>query len=219
MATTDVKTVRQIITQALRKAGIVAFGDDAEAEEAEAARDELELMLKGWQNKGYNLWTKTAMSMPLTTAAAHTLTPVRPLRILSARFKRSGTETPMESMTRDEYDNLPVKSSTGQPTQFYYDRQREAAVFYVWPIMASVSGETLEITYDREVDDVSDIGAEIDVPGEWWDAVVYSLAARMNETVPTNQGTLIAARAEQLLTEAGAFDREGSVYFAGPWAE
>lgn len=219
MATTGTMTARQIITQALRKARFLAFGEEANADDATAARDEMNVMLKGWQNKGYNLWTKASMSVPVTTAASYTLDPVRPLTILSARFKRGDTEAPMEQMTRDEYDGLPVKTSTGQPTQFYYDRQREAAVFYVWPVMASTSGETIEITYDREVEDITDIGAEVDVPGEWWDAVIYNLAARLGESVPSQHSTIVAARAEALLRDAGAFDREGSVYFAGPWAD
>lgn len=219
MATTDVKTVRQVVTQAMRKSGILAFGEDAEADEADAVRDELEIMLKGWQNAGYNLWTKTAMSLTLTTAAAYTLDPVRPLRILSARLKRNGTEIPMEQMTRDEYDSLPVKTTTGQPTQFYYDRQREAARLYVWPVLSSASGETVEITYDRELEDIANLSDAIDVPGEWLDAVVYNLAARIGETVPSERTPAIMARARQLLSDAMGFDREGSVYFAGPWAE
>lgn len=219
MATTDVKTVRQVVTQAMRKSGILAFGEDAESDDADAVRDELEIMLKGWQNAGYNLWTKTAMSLTLTTAAAYTLDPVRPLRILSARLKRNGTEIPMEQMTRDEYDSLPVKTTTGQPTQFYYDRQREAARFYVWPVLSSASGETVEITYDRELEDIASLSDAIDVPGEWLDAVVYNLAARIGETVPSERTPAIMARARQLLSDAMGFDREGSVYFAGPWAE
>lgn len=219
MATTDVKTVRQVVTQAMRKSGILAFGEDAESDDADAVRDELEIMLKGWQNAGYNLWTKAAMSLTLTTAAAYTLDPVRPLRILSARLKRNGTEIPMEQMTRDEYDSLPVKTTTGQPTQFYYDRQREAARLYVWPVLSSASGETVEITYDRELEDIANLSDAIDVPGEWLDAVVYNLAARIGETVPSERTPAVTARARQLLSDAMGFDREGSVYFAGPWAE
>lgn len=220
MATTGTQTVRNIITMALRKAQLTGFGQEPSSDDAEVARQELNVMLKGWQNKGFNLWTKTSMSHTLTAGAEQTLDPVRPLTILSCRFKRSASasELPMTQMTRDEYDTLPVKTTTGTPTQFYYDRQREAARLYVWPVLATAAGETLQITYEREIEDIATLNDTIDMPGEWWDAVVYSLAARLGEdtSAPTLQS--LTMRAEVLLREAGAFDREGSVFFAGPYA-
>ena len=220
MTTTATKTVRDIITMALRKAQFTGFGQEPSADDAEVARKELDVMLKGWQNKGYNLWTKTSATHTLAAGAVQALDPVRPLNILSVRFKRSASssELPMTEMTRDEYDNLPVKTTQGTPTQFYYDRQREAARLYVWPVLAAAGGETLEITYDRELEDIADLGDIIDVPGEWWDAVVYNLAARIGEDVSTPSLQALSARAQMLLTEAGAFDREGSVFFAGPYS-
>jgi hypothetical protein len=213
MAVTGTKTVRDIVTLALRKASILGIGETAAAEDADAAREELELMLKGWQNMGYNLWTKTAGSLTLTTAASYTLAPVRPMSILSARLKRGSTEMPMSEMSRQEYDELPTKTATGTPTMFYYDRQREAALFYVWPVLSAANSETVEFTYDRELADISDINDAIDIPGEWWEAVVYNLAARLLETVPlANKPQTIVLRAERLLRDAGAFDREGSIF-------
>lgn len=215
MATTGTLTIRETVTQAARKAGILAFGESLATEDAQAMLEELNLMLKSWQNKGYNLWDKTSGSLALTTAASYTLSPARPLRILSARFKRNGTEMPMCRMMREEYDNLPRKDTTGTPTQFYYDRQREAALLYVWPVLATASGETIEYTYEREAEDVTDLNETLDVPGEWFEAVIYNLAARLAETIPMNQPPLLFQRAQLLLNEALAFDREESIFFAG----
>jgi hypothetical protein len=216
MATTGTQTVRDVVKAALRKARVTGFGEAPDADDAEVAMDELNFMLKGWQNRRYNLWTKTAGSLALTTAAVYTLDPVRPLRILSARFKRNGIEVPMQRMTRDEYDELPNKATTGQPTQFYYDRQREAARFYVWPVLATAAGETIEYTYDRELEDVTSLDDTLDMPGEWWDAVVYGLAVRMLETLNMPAPQTLILRAEYLLETALADDREGSVFFGTP---
>lgn len=216
MVTTGTQTVRSIVTAALRKARVVGFGQTPDADEAEAAMQELNFMLKAWQNRRYNLWTKTAGSLTLTTAAVYTMDPVRPLRILSARLKRGGVEIPMQRMTRDEYDELPVKTTTGTPTQFYYDRQREAARLYIWPVLASASGETIEYTYDRELEDVTDLDDTLDMPGEWWDAVVYGLAVRILETLALPAPQTLLLRAEMLLETALADDREGSIFFGTP---
>lgn len=214
MAVTGTKTYRQIVTRALRKARIIGIGDLPEAEEAQEALDELNDMLKGWQASGYNVFTKTSGTLTLTTATSYTLDPVRPLRILTARLKRQGTELTMRRMTRDEYDVLPNKDATGTPTQFYYDRQREAARLYIWPGLNVESGETIEYTYEREIEDATDLNAEIDAPAEWYDAIVYQLAARLSETVPvSNQPPTLVPRAEELLRQALAFDQEESVFF------
>ena len=220
MATTATKTVRQICTAALRKAQVTSAEEAPSATDMAEAMDLLDMMLKSWQNRRYNLWTYTSGSHVLTTDAAQTLDPVRPLEIITARFKRNGIELPMTQMTRQEYDNLPQKTSTGTPTQFYYDRQREAARLYVWPVLATAAGETIEYTYARELEDVTDLDAVLDVPGEWWEATLYGLAARIAESYDLD-GVLnkMAPRAAAKLEEALSFDIEGSVFFAGPYAD
>lgn len=214
MAVTGTYTVREIATQALRKAGVTAIDEPPTAEEIDLAVENLNRMLKAWQAHRFNLWTKTAMSVTATTSASYTLSPVRPLRILSVRWKDpSGIETPMQSMTRDEYDSLPVKTTTGRPTTWYYDRQREAAKLYVWPLPASVTTETLEITYEREIEDVV-ISDVIDVPGEWWEAVVYGLADRVSEDFGKANDRL-TYKAKEALGLVLSDDAEDSVFFCG----
>ena len=212
MAVTSTWTVRAICLAALKKAGIVAQdAQSAEAYEMETAKDALHVLLKSWQNTDFRVFTLTSQSVTLTTSASYTMSPVRPMSLETVRFKRSGLETPMISMTRQEYDELPDKSTTGQPTQFYYDRQRESALLYVWPVLSSASGETLEITYWREIEDVTDINDIIDMPVEWYRAVIYGLAADVCDDFEIDNPK-IEAKALMLLSEARGFDAEGSVF-------
>lgn len=204
-------TNRQIVTDAFRKIGVVATDSTMTADEAATGGRALNRLLKAFQNRGYNLWTTTQLTVSLTTAASYTMTPVRPIRIHGARFVRSGIETPMQELTRQEYDDLPIKTATGIPTCYYYDRQKEAALLYIWPVLAAANGETLKVTYEREIADV-DLDAEADVTGEWWDAVVYNLAARLADDFQVDAPSVVA-RAEEELRLALAADREGSVWF------
>lgn len=218
MAVTGTYTNREICTDALRKIGVVALDETATAEEIETARTALDRLLKSWQNRDIEIWTKASQTVTLTTSASYTLDPVRPLSIDNVNLKRSGIETPMCRMTRDEYDTLPDKTSTGLPTQFYYDRQRESALLYIWPVLSSASGETLEITYTREIEDVV-LTEAADVPGEWYDAVVYGLASRLIDDfgIGEPKASRIMQRAAFLEDEALGFDREESVFFAGEY--
>ena len=212
MATTGTYTNRTLISDAYRKIGVVAGDTDMTSDEAQLGLRVLDRMLKSWQAMGHNLWTKAEQTLTLTTAASYTLSPVRPLQILSARLVRNGIELPMWEMTREEYDYLPNKATTGTPTQFYYDRQREDALFYIWPVLATASGETIKITYEREIEDQTQLSVVPDIPGEWWEAVVYNLAAKLADDQMVD-APMIKAQAAQELRMAAAFDREGSVYF------
>jgi len=220
MAVTGTKTVRAICTSALRKAQVVGMDETPSGSDMAEAVELLNMMLKAWQMSGFNIWTYTSASLALTTAASYTLDPVRPMQIITARLKRGGIELPMQDMTRQEYDNLPQKASTGLPTQFYYDRQREAAKLYVWPVLATAGGETIEYTYEREFEDVTDPDSELDVPSEWWEATLYGLGARIAESyMMMTPLSILATRAQSTLEAALQFDREGSVFFAGPYAD
>lgn len=213
MATTGTYTCQEICTDALRKARVVAIDEAATADDLQLARRQLNRMLKSWQNDGPNIFLYAAQTVTLTTAASYTMSPVRPLEILTVNYNDGSSETPMQRMTRQEYESLPVKTSTGTPTCFYYDRQKEAAKIYIWPVLASASGETLEVDYVREFADV-ELADDVDVPGEYYDAVVYNLADRLSDDYGV-QNPNVTSRAQMLYQQALAFDREGSVYFHG----
>ncbi|MEK9796750.1 MAG: hypothetical protein VW713_08395 [Alphaproteobacteria bacterium] len=216
MAVTGTQTVRDIITDALLDLEVGSIGLDADDTLAAHAVRALNRLMKSWQlNDDAPAFMKASQSLHLTTAASYTLNPERPVRILSARFKRGGQEIPMIRLTRDEYDNLPVKNTTGTPTQFYYDRQKEDALFYVWPVLASASGETVEITYEREFEDV-DINDTIDLPGEWWDVAVLQLASRLVHSYGSEAAKQsIPMRAEMAMNKALGASVDGeSVYFS-----
>ena len=69
--------------------------------------------------------------------------------------------------------------------------------------------------HEREFEDQTDLTAVPDVPGEWWDAVVYGLAARLADDYGKNVPNVVA-RAEEELRLALSADREGSIYFGEP---
>jgi hypothetical protein len=219
MAVTGTINVRELIKAAYRKSGIVGLEETPTGAETEAAREELEWMLKSWQQDSIQLFLTTSYTVTLSTDGVYSLALIRPLEIQSARFKRNGIETPMQRMTRNEYDTLPDKTTTGTPTSYYYDKQREAAQLYVWPGLATASGETVEITYTKEFDDITDVDSVLQLPGEMREAAVYNLADRLCDTFDV-QKPIVTQRAQMLYEKLLAFDREGSIFFGEepPWS-
>lgn len=218
MAVTGLYTTRDIVEQAFIKLGIGGSNEDVSGEDYRQGLIELDMMLKGWQNRGLCRWLRATQSVALTTAASYTLNPVRPLSIENVRIKVNGIETPLTRMTGEEYDNLPLKTATGRPTMYFYDRQREDARLYVWPVLPVANGETLQISFTREMSDVRQVSATIDLPGEWWETVVYNLASRLADTFEV-QADRVTARAEAMLRDALAFDREESLFWGDAYGE
>lgn len=206
-------TARQVITYALQKINILAKHQTASPEVATGAMRELNLMLKGWQ-KYEQLWNVTDGYVSLTAnTAAISLTP-KPHRIIDVRYRGTGgNDLPMSEMTRQEYFDLPNKSSTGTPTQWYFDKQGTTRVLYIWPVMASVTTETLRVTYRRKIEDIDSLDNDIDVPQEYLEVVGYNLAARCADDYGRTGAHIdrITARAQILLNEFLDDDREDYV--------
>jgi hypothetical protein len=213
MTTTFTHTIRDIVTDALLDIEAGRLGTPPAAAEMDLGIRHLNRIMKTWQGNG-SQFLRTNGSLTLTTSSSYTLTPPRPIRIITARLKRNGIETPMFRMTRDDYDDLPQKLSTGLPTQYYYDRQKETGTFFVWPVLTAASGETVEFSYEREFEDVTDPDDTIDCPVEWYDAVVLNVAARLSHTFGSaDRKALIKNEAIEALNTALGSDTEESVYW------
>jgi hypothetical protein len=185
------------------------------------ANKRLNMMIKAMQATGVGLWlnklytqalTASAMSYylgPLSTPAAIS----RPLSIVEARLvDTSGNELPMTPMSRDEYMNLPLKSSTGSATQYYYDSQTVNGIFYVWPVETDLT-KVIKMTLRTPVQDFVNTDDTPDFPVEWADALHYSLAMRLLSVydVPAKIAQNVMQMAAITLQDADGFDREQNV--------
>ena len=211
-------TARQLIEYALRKINILAEGESATAESADRAMTELNVLLKEWQ-KHPAVWRKSQVSLtPVASTASITMsssTPT-PYRVLGCRFRNtSSIDTPMTEMTYDEYYDLPNKSATGTPTTFMFDPQLTTNILYIWPLLSSVTTETIRATIQRRFEDVDDLANDIDVTAEHFSTVGLNLAARLADDYG-RQGPHIdrvISRAEALAEAMQDADRPAFVAF------
>lgn len=204
---------RDLCTFALRKIRITPVFDTPSAEDMEVAREELNLMLKTLQLHAPGLWRQTDGTATLVASTgSYTLSP-RPFRVHEARYRSAaGIDLPMMELSRQEYVELPLKTTTGVPTQYYVDYQRTNAIMYVWPVPASVTTETIRYTYQRVFDDIDALTNDIDVPQEHLEAVGYQLAARLQVTYG-KEVKGVNEMAAMLMAEVDAADREPVVRF------
>jgi hypothetical protein len=205
------------VTYALRKIGVLDITQTADADEAAAALIELNVMLKEWALNGPFLFTKREASQTLTSDnATYDLSSTKPIRILEARYRDvSGRDLPMEELTREEYLELPIKSANGIPTTFYFNPQPASWNFTTWPVLVSATTESIQYSYQRRIEDVDDLGNDLDIPQEWLSTVGFGLAARLLDDygIEDKIGDRVVARAESLLAKAAAYDRDTRVMF------
>lgn len=141
----------------------------------------------------------------------------RPLRIESIRRRdvsgNSAIDTPVGEMGREEYFDLPYKSNTGRPVQYYYDPGRASGTLYIWPAPDVIS-QLLKITYLRPIQDFDAATNDPDFPQEWLECLKYQLAVRLAPEYGVTLKPEVASIAASLLENVMGWDNEpNSIYF------
>lgn len=208
------QTAATLIEDARRKLGIHADEEPLQAHELSTGLRTLNRMLKGWQADNVAISYLTEGTLTLVDGQASysfgsggDFTTV-PFEITQIRIRRNSIDLEMVEMGREEYFALPNKTSKGYPTQWYYDRQRQGGTLYVWQAPDSVSS-TLRFTYRRIVNDMDATTNDLDLPQEWYDAVVYNLAVKMMPEyggAGTPEGQLVIADAQRSYDMVKGFD-------------
>lgn len=197
-------TARDIIATALQEGGIIPLGDDAEADEAEACLVRLNGLLKSWRI-GNGLLTQASV---ITTPNVASVTLDDAIEsVISVRLVQSATnERMLWPWTRDEYYQVPNRATSGSPTIYYTDEQRDASMLYVWPVPTTAM--TLKVDYQRMPETVTNLNETVDFPQKYNETLYANLAVRCwgifnSDTPPPAE---LVARANYL--ERMMFDRE-----------
>lgn len=145
----------------------------------------------------------------------------RPEEINSLRARTSdGTDTPTTSLARDTYFNIPVKTNTATPNQWYYDKQLSVGKMYLWPVPNSV-GDTVKFTFQKMFFDITGAATDPDFPIEWADALILNLALRMSRIKGKSKEYREYLRRDALeaLNEVQGYDREDASFYFQPATE
>lgn len=211
-------TRNDIILMAYEDMGVYAPGFELPtAGQIDTANKRLNMMIKAWQGQGVGLWlNKVGTLSVLANRQSYNLGPSgdlvipKPLSIIECRrVDTDGNEVVMFPMSRTDYMALPLKSSAGQATQYYYDRQLVNGVLYIWQVESDLTVD-LKFTYRSVVEDFVTLEDAPDFPQEWFDALHFNLALRLCPAfkVKGDQYGMIKEQAGVTLADADGFDRE-----------
>lgn len=218
------QTARLVVTSALELCGALQIGESPSAEDAALAQKHLNLLLKTWGTDPKLFIMAEGVVTPLVLATASYSVPLA-RRVVEARRRYSGNDTPLQPLSRQEYFDLPNKATAGAANSFYFDPQRSTRTLYIWPVptAAEVASATIRYTYHRVIEDIDSLDNDPDVPQEWLEALTYSLAARI--CLPLGVYTsnpVLAAKIEEraggLLAQLTADSQEDTSVFFSPTA-
>jgi len=163
--------VAEIIEEAYERCGVeVRTGYDART-----ARRSLNLMFADWANRGLNLWTVTQGTQALSANDAfYTLTSNFTDLLDVVVRDSSSVDYSISRISRSEYLNIPNKTSTGRPSQYFYDRQVTPTVT-LWPT-PDVSTYTLVYYYVNRIQDADTLQNTTDAPFRFLPCMVAGLA-------------------------------------------
>lgn len=139
----------------------------------------------------------------------------RPEAITSARRRDSSNyDTALTELARSDYFNLAQKTVTGQPTQFYYDKQLTEGTIYLYQAPDDASN-TIKFTFQKMFFDFTTGTDNPDFPIEWAETLAFGLASRLSYDygIDKTKSELIKRTADEMLRNLKGYDREDSVYF------
>jgi hypothetical protein len=179
-----------IIKRALRLLGVLAQGETPSTDQVTEAALALNGLVKAWQADGMPLWAIKSYNVPLTAAVAsyriglsQAIPTPKPLKITQVynHNTSSSVDIPMRVLTRQEYNMLGNKTSSGNPIQVFYDPQNSYGDLYVFPVPTATEAASNVITihYQRPFEDFDASTDTPDFPQEWYDAITYGLATRL----------------------------------------
>lgn len=198
-------TALDIVTKAMGELSILDPSADPEGDEAAQCMDRLNGLLKSWAMQGVSLYRETTDTITTTPATASVTLADDVRSISTVRLVVSATnERRIWPVGRTEYFSIPNKTAAGSPTMFYLDRQRGAAVLYLWPV--SATAVDLVIDYDRLPETVTELTETLDIRQELHEAVWTNLALRISGLFGVAIPPELAMRAARL--EMQMFDAE-----------
>lgn len=130
------------------------------------------------------------------------------------RRDENNFDTPVETMSREEYMALSDKSSGGFVSNYFYDKQLLLGRLHVWPTTNNVR-DTLVAYVQREVEDFDNAADDPDFPKYYTRALKFQLAADLGPEhgISNSRITLFTNIAADAKKRAGDYDVEdGSIY-------
>jgi len=229
----------QIIALALSKLGVLEVGDNPDSNAISNASMTLNLLIKQFSIEGLKLWKVSEIIVPLTSGKTSYILggsssdlmydsqyPTvaitdRPLKCIQGFYRNNQStppvDTPLMLVSKQEYNVLGSKASTGTANTIFYDIKALNGILYVYltPDVNAQTNYELHLVMQMPLNDLNKASDVPDFPNEWMNCLVWSLADELalQYGVPMNARTEIAQRAAMYKDKLSDWDVEATSTF------
>ena len=175
-----------------------------------SARRSLNILFLEWANRGLNLWTIEEATFPLSVGSRELTLSSDTVNVLSAVI-RDATQAPSTDITidrigREEYLNVPDKTTQARPAQYYVQRANSFKVF-LYP--ASDSAQYTFVYYRiRRIQDAGGYTNTADVNFRFLPCLVSGLSYHLSLKYAPERTQMLKALYEEDFTRAAQEDRD-----------
>ena len=134
--------------------------------------------------------------------------------ILSVVVRRDGTDFALSRLSRDDYINIPNKTTQSRPNQFFLDRQ-VTPILRIWP---TPENDTDVIFYNAltRMDDADTFINNMDMPFRFYPCLAAGLAYYLALKRAPNRVQMLKAVYEEEFERAATEDRDRSSFNVAP---
>jgi len=196
--------VAEYVEEAFERCGLeVRTGYDLQT-----AKRSLNILLADWANRGLNQWTIEQRTQSLTSGTAEYSLGTDVIDILNAVVRRGTTDFTISRISRDQYINIPVKSTTGRPSQYFLDRQITPNL----KLWATPENSTDTFVYDAltRIQDADTAQNTMEVPFRFYPCLTAGLAYYLAMKKAPDRIQILKAVYEEEFERASAEDRDRS---------
>ena len=187
MATSGTKTWTLYVDEVIADAMSRICSEPITGNEAKGARRSLNIMMRDWANRGIQLWTIDEATQTVTEGTANYTLDTYTIGVTEAVISRTEnsvrTDFQMERINREDYLNIPVKSTKGRPSQYFLDMQRAAPVVYLYPTPDN-STDVFRYKRRNRIEDITASTESIDIPDRFLPSAVSGLSFYMAQKRP-----------------------------------
>lgn len=190
MALTN-NTFSDIITLALKNAGVIGLGQTPTAEDMNDACALLNDMIAQWQQRRYLVYRLVEKTVPCNGSQFYTIGPggdisvaQRPAEINAAFARQTINNVPNQIdypisilPSRETYSQIAMKSLQSFPEWGWWDADTPLGKFYVYPVITNQF--TLHVVFREQLQTVVSLTDQITLPAEYREALMYNLALRL----------------------------------------
>jgi hypothetical protein len=180
-----------------------------------SARRSLNLLFLDWANRGLNLWTIEQATFPLTAGVNEISLDASVVNVLEAVIRQNNqginTDVYIERISREDWLNVPDKTTRARPAQFYVQRTNIPKVYF-YP--AADQNYTFVYYRIRRIQDAGNYTNTADVNFRFLPCLASGLAYYLSLKFAADRAAALKAIYEEDFQRAALEDRDtASVQF------